>query len=150
MKLASKYGKKTALALSLWVKLARCYGTISKASFDDIKNYNLTGPQFAALETLGHLGPMTIGSLSRKQLVTGGNMTLVIDNLEKESLVERIFDKKDRRSITVKLTAKGEKLFNSIFAKHAKRMDEVMNVLSEAEQIELSNLLKKLGKQVRV
>lgn len=147
MKTTNKYGKKISLALSLWVKLARCFNTVSKASFDDIKSYNLTGPQFAALETLGHLGPMTIGKLSKKQLVTGGNMTLVIDNLEKENLVERVFDKSDRRSITVKLTQKGEKLFNTIFIKHAKKMEEVMNVLTEAEQIELGNLLRKLGMQ---
>lgn len=147
MKTTSKYGKKTATALSLWVKLARCFNTVSKASFDDIRNYNLTAPQFAALETLGHLGPMTIGKLSKKQLVTGGNMTLVIDNLEKENLVERIFDKSDRRSITVKLTVKGEKLFNTIFIKHAKRMEEVMNVLNETEQAQLGNLLRKLGTQ---
>ncbi|MFH0879598.1 MAG: flagellar hook capping FlgD N-terminal domain-containing protein, partial [Lentisphaerota bacterium] len=53
--------------------------------------------QFSALECLGHLGPMMIGELTRKQLVSGGNMTVVVDNLEKEGLVKRVVNAKDRR-----------------------------------------------------
>jgi len=145
MKTTKRYGKKQDLALSMWVKLARAYTTFSKRSQENIKEFSLTEPQFSVLESLGHLGPMTIGTLCSKQLVSGGNMTLVVDNLEKEGLAERIYSKEDRRTIIVKLTAKGETLFQKIFAEHAKHIEKLASVLSEKEQEELARLLKKLG-----
>jgi len=145
MKTTKKYGKKKDLALSLWVKLARAYTTFSKKSLENIRGFHLTEPQFSVLESLGHLGPLTIGTLCAKQLVSGGNMTLVVDNLEKEGLVERIYSKEDRRAIIVQLTAKGRLLFDEIFLKHAAHIEKLASVLTEKEQETLSGLLKKLG-----
>lgn len=145
MKSTKKYGKEIDLALSMWVKLARAFSSFNKLTADDIRSYGLTQPQFGALECLGHLGPMTIGELCRKHLVSGGNMTVVVDNLEEMGLVERIPSEEDRRSILVRLTSKGKKLFNLIFIKHAQVVLRAASVLSEAEQEQLGALLKKLG-----
>lgn len=145
MKTTKKYGKKQDLALTMWVKLARAYTTFSKKSLENIRSFNLTEPQFSVLESLGHLGSMKIGTLCTKQLVSGGNMTLVVDNLEKEGLVERIYNKEDRRTITVQLTSKGLTLFEEIFSQHAKHIEKLASILSEKEQEELAKLLKKLG-----
>ena len=145
MKTTKKYGKKADLALSLWVKLARASSTFSHLTNLDIQRYGLTQPQFSVIEALGHLGPMKMGSFCSKMLTSGGNITVVIDNLEKEGLVERIPFPKDRRATTVRLTSKGEKLFNDIFSKHAQFVTKVASVLDEEEQIQLSALLKKLG-----
>ncbi|MFA6597615.1 MAG: MarR family transcriptional regulator [Ignavibacteriaceae bacterium] len=145
MKTTKKYGKKQDLALSMWVKLARAYTTFSKKSLENIRSFHLTEPQFSVLESLGHLGPMTIGTLCTKQLVSGGNMTLVVDNLEKEGLVQRIYSKEDRRTIIVQLTPKGQLLFNEIFLQHAAHIEKLASVLTEKEQEELARLLKKLG-----
>ncbi|MBA4251785.1 MAG: MarR family transcriptional regulator [Chlorobiaceae bacterium] len=148
MKTTEKYGKKISTALSMWVKLSRAYHTFSKKAVEDIRKYNLTEPQFSVLESLGHLGPMPIGKLCSKQLVTGGNMTLVVDNLEKEGLVKRVHSTTDRRTIVVQITEKGKTLFDQIFIQHAKRMTEIASVLSEKEQNELARLLKKLGTSI--
>ncbi len=145
MKTTKKYGKKADLALSLWVKLARASSTFSRVTNMDIQRYGLTQPQFSVIEALGHLGPMKMGSFCSKMLTSGGNITVVIDNLEKDGLVERIPFPKDRRAITVRLTSKGEKLFNDIFSRHAQFVTKVASVLNEEEQIQLSALLKKLG-----
>ncbi len=145
MKTTKKYGPKADAALSLWVKLARAYMTFARRSHDSIRSFGLTEPQFAVLETLGHLGPMTIGVLCKKQLVSGGNMTLVVDNLEKEGLVQRIHSKNDRRAIIVELTEKGTQLFEDTFPKHANNIADAASVLSAEEQETLSRLLKKLG-----
>ena len=149
MKTTKQYGKKEDRALSLWVKLARAAGTIGRLTGGDIEGYGLTAPQFSVLEALGHLGPMTIGDLGRKMLSTGGNMTVVVDNLERDGLVCRTHDAKDRRVIMVELTVKGRKLFQEIFPKHAAFVTKVTSVLNEAEQEELSRLLKKLGTTCR-
>jgi MarR family 2-MHQ and catechol resistance regulon transcriptional repressor len=145
MKTTKRYGRKADVALSMWVKLARASATFGKLTEEHIRTFGLTEPQFGALECVGHLGPMTIGQLCKKQLVSGGNMTVVVDNLEKEGLVERVPSKEDRRSILVRLTDKGEKLFNEIFAQHAQRVAKLASVLTEDEQEELGRLLKKLG-----
>ncbi|MBI9071904.1 MAG: MarR family transcriptional regulator [Melioribacteraceae bacterium] len=145
MKTTKQYGKKTDLALSTWVKLARAFSTINKKSVESIRSFELTQPQFSVIESLGHLGSMKVGELCDKMLVSGGNMTLVLDNLEKNDLIERIHSKEDRRAIIVQLTANGKKLFQKVFKKHAENITELITVLSEEEQIQLSDLLKKLG-----
>ena len=145
MKTTKQYGKKADLALSMWVKLARASSIFGKLTSIDIQSYGLTQPQFSVIESLGHLGPMKMGSFCAKLLTSGGNITVVIDNLEKDGLVERVPSKEDRRAITVQLTHKGQKLFNEIFTKHAQFVTKTASVLSENEQVQLSGLLKKLG-----
>jgi MarR family 2-MHQ and catechol resistance regulon transcriptional repressor len=145
MKTTEKYGKKADAALGLWVKLARAFTTFSKKSTESIRSFGLTEPQFAVLETLGHLGSMTIGTLCKKQLVSGGNMTLVVDNLEKEYLVRRVHSHDDRRTIIVELTEKGKELFDAIFPRHAENITRAASVLNDEEIEILSRLLKKLG-----
>ena len=145
MKTTKKYGKKADLALGMWVKLARASSIFGKLTNIDIQRYGLTPPQFSVIEALGHLGPMRMGGFCSKMLTSGGNITVVIDNLEKENLVERVPAPEDRRAITIRLTSKGEKLFSDIFVKHAQFVTKIASVLNEEEQVQLSQLLKKLG-----
>ncbi len=145
MKHTRTYGRKADLALGLWVKLSRAHNTVSRLTKRDISRYGLTEPQFSVLECLGHCGPMKLCDLSRKMLVSGGNMTVVVDNLEKEGLVRRRDDPDDRRAYVVTLTPKGKKLFNEIFRQHAAFVVDTLSVIDEKEQEELSGLLKKLG-----
>lgn len=133
------------MALSLWVKLARASSLFERHSARDIERYGLTQPQFSVLEALGHLGPLTIGELGKKMLVTGGCMTVIIDNMERDGLVERIRSTEDRRVIKVGLTPNGTSLFRKIFRHHADRITELASALTEEEQQTLSALLKKLG-----
>jgi MarR family 2-MHQ and catechol resistance regulon transcriptional repressor len=145
MKSTKRYGKKADLALGMWVKLARASSTFGRLTNVDIQSYGLTQPQFSVIETLGHLGPMKMGSFCSKLLTSGGNVTVVIDNLEKDGLVERVACPGDRRATNVRLTSKGDKLFKDIFQKHAAFVTKIAAVLSEEEQVQLSSLLKKLG-----
>ena len=148
MKHPELYGTDAQRALDMWVKLARAYATFNKATVKDIRRYGLTQPQFGTIECLGHLGPMTIGELSRKMLVSGGNMTCVVDNLEKEGLVVRRHSETDRRSVIVALTLEGEELFARIFPLHARFITETAGVLTAEEQEELARLLRKLGRSI--
>lgn len=146
MKTTEKYGKKADLALSMWVKLARASDTIGMLTGKDIESYNVTIPQFGILETLGHIGPMKVGEICSKKLMSGGNITVVIDNLEKQGLVERVRDENDRRAYIIRLTKKGEAKFAEMFPKHATVVEELIwSALNEDEINALSELLKKLG-----
>ena len=145
MKTTKKYGKKTDLALAMWVKLTRAHDTFNHLPAANIRTFGLPPAQFGVIECLGHLGSMLIGDLTKKHLVSGGNMTVVVDNLEKDGLVERLVSDEDHRAFYVKLTPKGKRLFDKIFLKHAQYVVKLASILSESEQIELGLLLKKLG-----
>ena len=145
-----RYGKKADLALGMWVKLARAFSVFNRHTTEDIRRYGLTQAQFGIIESLGHLGFMTLGDIARKQLSSCGNTTVVVDNLEKSGLVERRHCKEDRRAIYVHLTAKGQRLFDDIFRQHARYVQELASALSEEEQKHLSGLLKKLGLSLNV
>lgn len=145
MKTTGQYGKKADLALGVWVKLARTFNVFHKRADEHIRTFGLTMPQFGVLEALGHLGAMTTGDLCKKLLVSGGNMTVVVNNLEKEKLVYRTQSEGDRRVITLDLTDKGKKLFGKIFPEHAAHIAALTASLTISEQQTLSGLLKKLG-----
>lgn len=106
----------------------------------------LTMTQFAVLEALLHCGPLCQRDLAGKLLVTGANMTRVIDLMERDGLVERIRSQTDRRYISVDLTAKGRKKIAAIFPRHVADVVEAFSVLSSREQETLRALCRKLGK----
>ena len=122
MKTTKQYGKKTDLALAMWVKLTRAHDTFNHLTAANIRTFGLTPAQFGVIECLGHLGSMLIGDLTKKHLVSGGNMTVVVDNLEKDGLVERLVSDEDHRAFYVKLTPKGKRLFDKIFLKRKGEM----------------------------
>ncbi len=149
MRTTKRYGRKADLALTMWVKLARASATFGRLAGRDIEQYGLTQPQFGVLEMLGHLGPLTTGDIGKRMLVTGGCTTVILDNLEKDGLIERIRNSEDRRVINVQLTARGQATFKRIFPKHAGRITELASVLTEEDQARLSDLLRKLGTGLR-
>lgn len=141
--------KNLELSLKTWVKLARSFNTINKIVNEEINTYGVTPSQFGVLEALFHLGDMPIGKLGEKILVTGGNMTVILDNLEKQGYIERIKSPTDRRSLFIKLTERGKTLIEQVFPGHKLFVAEIISVLTEDEQIVLGSLLKKLGLSIK-
>jgi len=133
-----------ALALKTFIKLQRCANSVVADAHAHLQN-TLTVSQFGILEALHHLGPMCQKELAAKILKSAGNMTTVINNLEKEDLVCREVLPLDKRSYTVSLTEKGRKLIESLFPEHAEIIRRRLSVLSEKEQRQLGELLKKLS-----
>jgi MarR family 2-MHQ and catechol resistance regulon transcriptional repressor len=132
-------------ALRLWVTLARCHATYSKALASKVQDYGLTTPQFGTLEALYHLGPLTLGELADKLLVTGGNVTYVMDRLEDQGLVYRYRRPDDRRVIQARLTTEGRELVADVFPGHASYVEHLSRHLSTEEQTVLHGLLRTLG-----
>ncbi|TVR59618.1 MAG: MarR family transcriptional regulator [Gemmatimonadales bacterium] len=133
-------------ALRLWIVLARSYLTFSRAVSGNISEFGLTTAQFGVLEALHHLGPLSLGELAEKLLVTGGNITYVMDRLEDQGLVVRERSDRDRRVILAHLTHEGSTLMDRVFPEHADFIRRRLTHLEPAEQDELRRLLKKLGK----
>ena len=136
--------KEQVLALNTFIKLVRCNNTVSAGVHDHLLG-KLTVSQFGILEALYHLGPMVQKELAEKILKSAGNITTIINNLEKNGLVFRGVNENDKRYCTVQLTRKGENLIKRIFPIHADIIVKRMAILSEDEQQTLGRLLKKLA-----
>lgn len=140
--------KETA-ALDAFIALKRSSNSLTSLMSQQLAEYRLTPGQFGVLEALFHLGPLTQREIGDKLLSTKGNITMLIDNLEKSSLVKRVRDLNDRRSITVQLTPKGKKFIGSIVPGHMRKIIEIMSVLSLEEMKELKRLCKKIGLPIK-
>jgi len=132
--------------LDTFIKLTRCANSILSRLSERNTIGELTPSQFAVLEALYHLGAMTQGEVSMKVLKSGSNMTTVIDNLERDGLVRRERDAKDRRVIHVHLTEAGTSKLEAVLPRHVTALVEEFSVLSASEQETLGELCKKLGK----
>ena len=137
--------KKEVLALNTFIKLIRAAdSTISRVNIALSKS-KLTESQLNILDALYHLGPMCQKDLGKKLLKSGGNITLVIDNLEKQDLVKRERGKEDRRLFYIYLTEKGKNLIEKIFPEYLNSILGAINILTDSEQIEFQRLCKKIG-----
>lgn len=137
--------KKEKRTLDAFIKLMRATESINSRLNRHLSGADLTVSQFGVMEALLHLGPLNQKSLGEKLLKSGGNITLVIDNLEKCNFVERQRDPDDRRAMLIHLTDKGEKFIKSFFPKHLDQIKEEFSVLTEKEKEELARICKKLG-----
>ncbi|MFC1627554.1 MarR family winged helix-turn-helix transcriptional regulator [Gemmatimonadota bacterium] len=134
-------------ALDTYIKLMRATGSVTYRAHTHLVEEKLTPSQFGVLEALFHLGPLVQRDLAEKLLVTGGNITMVVDNLEKRGLVLRKRDSDDRRFIYVYLTARGNELIGRIFPMHADVIRRELMALTADEQNLLGKLCKKLGRK---
>jgi MarR family 2-MHQ and catechol resistance regulon transcriptional repressor len=141
---------KEVLALDTYIKLTRAAnGLLNHVSNSPVLG-DLTLSQFGVLETLYHLGPLSQTVIGGKLLKSGGNITLVIDNLEKCNLVQRQPDPRDRRITIVSLTPAGEALIREVFPQVMRLIMAEFEPLTLEEQGELGRLCRKLGKRESV
>lgn len=140
-----RYEAGESRALKTYVKLMRAAESITTRVHKHLSSAGLTVSQFGVLEAIYHLGPLSQKDLGRKILRSSGNITMVIDNLEKRRLVRRERDSSDRRIFIVHLTGEGQKLICKIFPSHAALITDELSVLDAKDQMMLGNLCKKVG-----
>lgn len=131
-------------ALNAFIKLQRAAESVA-TRVHAVLPANLTITQFGVLESLYHMGPLCQGELAEKLLRSGGNLTLVVDNLEKAGLVVRERDPADRRFVVVKLTEAGSDFIAKLFPKVVANIVQETNILSSTELSDLGRLCKKIG-----
>lgn len=136
----------TVRALNAYINLARASDSLLGRMSVQLEGDGLTMGQFGVLETLLHLGPMCQRTLGKKLLRSGGNITMVVDNLEKHGWVRREQQEDDRRMIKIHLTQMGRKLIERVFPEHARAIRKEMSVLQPGEQESLRQICRKLGR----
>ncbi|MBW3571044.1 MAG: MarR family transcriptional regulator [Gemmatimonadetes bacterium] len=142
----SEVQEQTDRALKLWVVLSRAHAAVAAHSQADIARHGLTPAEFGILEALHHRGPMLLGEVQKKILVTSGGVTYLVDRLAAKGLVERQRCDRDRRAYYAALTPRGQELIREIFPAHAQAIRRALAGLDEQEKEQATALLRRLGR----
>ncbi|MDY7031216.1 MAG: MarR family transcriptional regulator [Thermodesulfobacteriota bacterium] len=132
------------LPISVWIRLLRAYYVISNDIRKSIGRKGLTIPQLYVVIILGVVGDLLLGELGKQMLVTKGNVTSIVDHLEKDGLAYRDRDTVDRRRVWVRLTDQGREVFEDVLSAYEEDFAILLGSLSADEMRQLSQLLKKL------
>ena len=133
-------------ALRLWLRLLTCSQLIERRVRSRLRSrFDTTLPRFDLMSQLErHPAGLKMGELSRLLMVTGGNVTGIVDQLVKEGLVERVDDAADRRAWRVRLTRAGDKAFAEMAREHEAWVVELLAGLTRKESDALMQLLARL------
>jgi len=137
-------------SLRTWLRLLSCETVIEQQLRTLLRqNFSVTLPQFDVLSELERAGdPLTMSQLSKELMVSNGNVTGVIDRLEKTEFVKRVRAEHDRRIQFIELTAKGRKEFNRMASRHERWVAELLSELSMTDMNQLQDLLLKARQSV--
>lgn len=138
------------LALRLWLRLLACTNLIESPLRQRLREqFEGSLPRFDLMAQLDrHPQGLKMRELSRRLMVTGGNVTGLTDRLTAEGLVERREDPKDRRAYTVALTAEGKRQFRTMARAHEGWVAELFGGLTAAQQQQLFELLGQLKRSL--
>ena len=144
---AAEHSKES---LRTWLRLLSCETVIEQHLRTLLRqNFSITLPQFDVLSELERAGdPLTMSQLSKELMVSNGNVTGVIDRLEKTGFAKRVRAEHDRRVQYIELTTKGRKEFNKMASQHERWLAELLSDLSLKEMGKLQELLLKTRQSV--
>ena len=138
-------------ALRLWLRLLTCTQIIEKQVRSGLRErFDTTLPRFDLMAQLERAPDgLKMNELSRRMMVTGGNITGITDQLVTEGLVDRVDVAGDRRAYRVRLTARGRKLFHEMAHQHERWILDAFAGLSDKEIGTLHKLLGKVKDHAR-
>lgn len=132
--------------LKLFTVLSRAQAAFMEKVRQDVARHELTPTEFAVLEALYHKGPLLLGEIQSKILVSSGGITYLVDRLAERGFVERRDCPTDRRARYAALTREGIRFMDRIFPEHARCLARASEGLDADERDRAIRLLKALGK----
>ncbi len=123
-------------------------GIIKQSGREILNHYPITAPQFVALQWLLEKGDMTIGELSSHIHLACSTTTDLVDRMEKNELVERIRDPKDRRIVRIDVLDKGKQIIHEVIEKRQHYLEGVLKNVPEEDVETLNRLLQVLHKNM--
>jgi DNA-binding MarR family transcriptional regulator len=138
-------------SLRLWLRLLSCSTLMENHIRQRLQaEFATTLPRFDLMAQLERCPEgLKMGELSKRLMVTGGNVTGITDMLEKEGLVARVTDSRDRRAFRVRLTPSGQRLFKKMAAEHERWIVDLLDGMSAKGKQQLAGLLHDLKNHVR-
>jgi DNA-binding MarR family transcriptional regulator len=142
--------KDDHLSLRLWLRMLSCTVRIENEIRVRLRSeFGITLPRFDLMAQLERRPEgLRMGELSRRMMVTGGNVTGITDQLQQEHLVERRSDPDDRRAYTVCLTAAGRRAFRKMARIHEEWVAELLDGVVPNDKKKLIALLTQLKQQL--
>lgn len=130
-------------ALRLWLRMLSCTSLIERQVRSNLRReFDITLPRF---DLMAHLdrspAGLRMGDLSRRMMVTSGNVTGITDQLEAEGLVRREYSPQDRRSLTVRMTPNGRRVFRRMAKAYERWIAGMFDGLRPPDRIQLLKLL---------
>ena len=132
--------------LRLWLRLLTCTQLVERELRTRLRDeFETTLPRFDLMAQLERVpSGLRMSELSRRMMVTGGNVTGITDQLEAEGLVERVPVEGDRRAFSVRLTPAGRKQFKAMAERHESWIVDAFAGLSSTDIQALHQLLGKV------
>ena len=138
---------ETETSLHLYRVLSKAFKSVSDHSSANCKSEGFNPTDFAVLEMLYHKGPQPIQQIGSKLLLQSGNVTYVIDKLERNGYLRRHPCSKDRRVIYAEMTETGREVMERVLPGQTHTLCRALSGLSNEEKVQAIELLKKLGIQ---
>ncbi|MDB5949411.1 MAG: MarR family transcriptional regulator [Massilia sp.] len=144
--LASRLTQDHHQSLKLWLRMLSCTVRIENEIRGRLRTrFGITLPRFDLMAQLErHPQGLRMGELSKRMMVTGGNITGITDQLEREKLVARVPDPKDRRAYSVTLTPAGRRAFAEMAEVHEAWIAELLKDMSGDDKGKLIDLLSQM------
>jgi len=133
--------KGAHIRLVLW----KAEKAVERIDLQSIAATGLCSSDFAIMEALLHKGPLMIGQIGEKVLLTSGSMTAAVNRLERNGYVKRFKKIEDERCCDVALTRKGRKVIEAAYPRHEKNLEKLAEGLTPEERNEIVRLLRKIG-----
>ena len=139
-------------SLRLWLRMLSCTTRIENEIRSRLRTtFDITLPRFDLMAQLQrHPDGLRMGELSKRMMVTGGNITGITDQLEREQLVVRVQDVNDRRASAVKLTPAGRAAFDEMAAVHERWIEEMLADVATEDKATMIALLSTMKRSLRV
>ena len=139
-------------SLRLWLRMLSCTTRIENEIRSRLRTtFDITLPRFDLMAQLQrHPDGLRMGELSKRMMVTGGNITGITDQLEREQLVVRVQDVKDRRASAVTLTEAGRAAFDEMAAVHERWIEEMLADVAAEDKATMIALLSTMKRSLRV
>jgi len=138
------YYETNDLDFKILTGLNKCVEKIQRKLNKGIRKGGLTTAQFNVLKALYRLENMKVCEIIQKTFSTGGNMTVVIDNLHKFGYIKKTCCPDDRRSTLISITKSGREKVEEIFPEYLKTLKEFLKPLTESEKKTFRILINKL------
>jgi DNA-binding MarR family transcriptional regulator len=148
--LASRLTQDHHQSLKLWLRMLSCTMRIENEIRSRLRaTFDITLPRFDLMAQLErHPDGLRMGELSKRMMVTGGNITGITDQLEQEKLVVRVTDPHDRRASSVQLTEAGREAFNAMARVHEAWIEELLQDIPVEDKAQLIVLLTRMKGQL--
>jgi len=149
--LATRLTQDHHQSLKLWLRMLSCTVRIENEIRSRLRTtFDITLPRFDLMAQLErHPEGLRMGELSKRMMVTGGNITGITDQLEQEALVVRVPDPKDRRVFTVCLTDAGRRAFAGMAVVHEGWIADLLKDMSPDDKSQLIALLSQMKQHLK-